>query len=163
MYSFLGNGKESDFYLYLQDGYLRGLLPIEGEEVYFIDTTSGETLGSAFTNASGYATFDYSYNNSAISGLHLIEAEWSGIRAETYDLRFFPTEIPTGVIVAGSVNVSSVGPEIKQYFEFSTSIDDSDLPLIKIIIEVETSQDIWYIQLLRIGVLPEIISFFRSN
>ncbi|MHA1366323.1 MAG: transglutaminase-like domain-containing protein [Candidatus Heimdallarchaeota archaeon] len=166
LYSFLGNGNENDFYLYLLDDDLRGLIPIEGEEVFFIDITSGETLGSAFTNSSGYATFDYAYNNSAISGLHLIEADWSGIRAATYDLRFLPTEIATGVIVAGSVNVSSVDPEIRQYFEFSTSssFEDSNIQLIKVITEVESSQDIWYIRLLRnVGVLPEIISFFRSN
>ncbi|MHA1440992.1 MAG: hypothetical protein ACTSPK_03880 [Candidatus Heimdallarchaeota archaeon] len=120
----------------------------------------------AFTNSSGYATFDCSYNNIVIGSLHFIEADWSGLRAATYDLRFFPTEIATGVIVAGSVNVSSVDPEIRQYFEFSTSssFKDSNIQLIKVITEVESSQDIWYIRLLRnVGVLPEIISFFRSN
>ncbi|MHA1127113.1 MAG: transglutaminase-like domain-containing protein [Candidatus Heimdallarchaeota archaeon] len=153
LYSFLGNGNDYDFYIYLATGILGNLLPIEGEEIFFIDTTTNDVLGSAFTNSSGYATLDYSYNSSSISGIHFIEAEWSGIRASTYDLRYVSTStyIDSGVIVVGSVNVSSIHPEIIVYTEFSATFT-IEKPIVHsqlIVFDILLSRDTWYQHLLK--------------
>jgi len=109
--AFLANGNDNDFF-----GYMLGLGPgdlefIQGEQITFIDTTSNEILGSAITDVAGEATISYSYNSSADSGLHYIVAEWQGIQTPTYDLRYVPLSfVETGVIVTGSVNITSSNP-----------------------------------------------------
>ncbi len=109
--AFLADGTDNDFF-----GYMLGLGPgdldfIQGEQITFIDITAGEILGSAITNINGEATISYSYNASAASGLHYIVAEWQGIRAPTYDLRYVPLSfVETGIIVTGSVNITSSNP-----------------------------------------------------
>jgi len=103
--------KNQDFF-----NYILGLGPgdlefIQGEQITFIDTTTNDILGSALTNINGEATISYSYPVNATSGLHYIVAEWQGIRTPTYDLRYIPLSyIETGVIVTGSVNITSSNP-----------------------------------------------------
>ena len=151
LYSFLGNGNALEFYIYLATGVLGNLLPIEGEEIFFIDTSTNEVLGSAFTNSSGYATLDFAYNSTSISGLHKISSEWQGIRASTFDLRYLPAEIDTGVIVVGSVNVSSYHPEVVFYTEITTIILENPTNQTQMITsDTMISQDTWYIQLLKL-------------
>ena len=109
--AYLANGNDQDFF-----NYILGLGPgdlefIQGEQISFIDTTSNVVLGSALTNIAGEATISYSYSVNATSGLHYIVAEWQGIRTPTYDLRYIPLSyIETGVIVTGSVNITSSNP-----------------------------------------------------
>lgn len=121
--AFLGNGDDEDLLQYLITGDLGDLVPIEGELIQFIDITSGITLGSAITNSSGFASVDYSYSSSTVSGLHYIIADWLGIQVPTYDLRYISTSyVETGVIVTGTVNISS-SPILKKTFSFTIPLN----------------------------------------
>ncbi len=112
IFAFLANGKDEDFFQYLLTGDPGGLEFVEDEQITFIDTTTDTIMGSAITNADGRAQLSYNYSISDPSGLHLISAEWLGIQVPTYDLRYFPVSlIETGVIVTGSVNISSYLPQ----------------------------------------------------
>ena len=109
--AFLANGNDQDFFQYILGLGPGDLEFVQGEQITFIDTTSSEVLGSVTTNIAGEATISYAYPVDAGSGLHLIVAEWQGIRTPTYDLRYIPLSyVDTGVIVTGSVNITSSNP-----------------------------------------------------
>ncbi len=109
LYAYLGNGYDEDFLQFLLTGDPGSLVPIEGELVTFIDSSTSTILGSNYTDATGYASLNYSYLSTASSGLHYIEADWIGIRAPTYDLRYIETSfVETGVILTGTANISSI-------------------------------------------------------
>ncbi|NHJ31274.1 MAG: transglutaminase domain-containing protein [Asgard group archaeon] len=109
--AFLANGNDQDFFNYIRGQGSGDLEFIQGEQITFIDTTANIILGSAVTDAAGEATISYSYPVDADSGLHYIVAEWQGIQTPTYDLRYLPLSyVETGVIVTGSVNITSSNP-----------------------------------------------------
>ncbi len=107
--AYLGSGYDDDFLVFLLTGVSGSLIPIEGELITFIDSSTGTILGSNYTNSTGYATLNYSYPSDAITGLHKIEADWIGIRVSTHDLRYIPdNSVETGVILTSTVNISSI-------------------------------------------------------
>lgn len=109
MYAYLGNGYEEDFLDFLIYGTPGSLVPIEGELITFIDSSTSTVLGSNYTDASGYASLSYSYPSSESSGKHYIVADWIGISASTYDLRYIHMNfVETGVILTGTTNISSI-------------------------------------------------------
>jgi transglutaminase-like putative cysteine protease len=113
--AFLALGNDFDFYNYILTGDPGSLIFIEDETITFIDTTTDTILGNALTNSSGVATLDHTYDAMATSGLHIIAAEWFGNRVETFNLLtfnpYFPTSYdPSGVIVTGTVNITSSDP-----------------------------------------------------
>jgi transglutaminase-like putative cysteine protease len=108
LYAYLGSGTNLEFYNYLINNELDQLTPIVGEQVDFIDATTNEFIGTAFTDEDGFAIVSYSFPLSTPSGLHYIMAEWEGIQVPTYDLRFISEElVETGVYVTSTTNISS--------------------------------------------------------
>ncbi len=109
LYAYLANGYDEDFLQFLLTGAPGSLIPIEGELINFIDSSTGTILGSNYTDATGYASLNYSYPSDALTGLHYIVADWIGIRASTYDLRYIHIGfVETGVILTSTVNISSI-------------------------------------------------------
>ncbi|MBD3192170.1 MAG: hypothetical protein GF308_16120 [Candidatus Heimdallarchaeota archaeon] len=107
--AFLGSGTNEDLLNYILTGDPGELIPIEGEQIDFIDSLTGNLIGTAITDSDGFASTTYSFPISAPSGLHQIVADWEGLQVPTYDLRYISDEefIETGVIVTGKVNISS--------------------------------------------------------
>lgn len=107
--AFLGSGTNEELLNYLLTGDPGDLIPIEGEQIDFIDSLTGNLIGTTITNSDGFASTTYSFPISASSGLHPIIADWEGLQVPTYDLRYLSDDeyIETGVIVTGKVNISS--------------------------------------------------------
>jgi len=164
LYAFLASGTDSDVFIYLTTGILGNLVPIEGELITFIDTTNGSIIGTSYTNASGFATYDYAFPATSTSGLHKIAADWLGIQAQTYDLRYIPlSNVESGAIVTGTVNIDSYLPE-----EMTTIILDLNSIFRKYISKNINFNyiELYDIQLAEVflqSFLPKIIFLNRSN
>ena len=164
LYAFLGNGNDRDLLNYIINGTLGNLVPIEGELIAFIDITNGSIIGTSYTDATGFATFDYSYTTSDSSGLHYIVAEWLDIQVPTYDLRYIPVSyIETGVFVTSSVSIGSALP-----YKLPSIIYDNLITIEKMILEnsdfsfcniIEIITNIEYFR----PFLSKIILLFRTN
>ncbi|NHJ46881.1 MAG: transglutaminase domain-containing protein [Asgard group archaeon] len=131
IYAYLALGTDEEFFSYFLSGIPGNLEFIEGETVTFVDTTTGEELGTAVTNSTGVAVLNYTYPPSSPSGLHVIAAKWLGITVETFNLLTFnpssfpPTFEPSGVIVSASANITSI--DSHQFGTFTEIKNDSPL------------------------------------
>ena len=109
--AYLANGKDEEFLNYILTGDPGNLAFIAGETITFIDTTDDITLGTAVTDSDGYAAINYTYQASASVGIHYIRAQWLGLEVPTHNLLVFPMLEESGVILTGTINISSAMPE----------------------------------------------------
>jgi len=121
LYAILASGETEELITYLVTGDPGNLDFLAGETITFRDTTANIVLGTAVTDSAGNATLRYSYSPTAEIGMHYIVADWNGMQVPTYNLLELNTLDPqelfslelSGVIVSGSVNISSITPTFK--------------------------------------------------